>query len=137
MPPWLQDELTRFQKIENDLQAILAQKQHLEVERAETARTLEELKKTDDGETIFKIVGAAMLKTTKPKMTADLEERQALAETRLAVIQKQMARLTKSHKEQEAKINEMIRRGRATTSSSSSSTTTVPPPAHASRPPPP
>ena len=45
MPPWLQEHLMKLQQSQQNLQSIMTQKQHLEIEKAETEKALEELKK--------------------------------------------------------------------------------------------
>lgn len=108
IPPWLQGHIMQFQKTQDELQSIRMQKQHLEGEKMETARTLEELKRTGDDEVVFKFAGTVMIRTTKPKMIEELEERQELGKTRMTVISKQESRLAESLKEQEAKITGLL-----------------------------
>lgn len=135
IPPWLQEQVAKFQKTQQELQMISMQKQQLESEKVNVSRTLEELKKASDDETVYKFAGSVLIKTTKASMLSELEERQELANTRSAVTGKQESRLVESLKEQEAKITEAMRRGMAQPPSpsqsppppSSSSTTTAPP----------
>jgi len=75
----------------------------------ESDRALEELKKAADGDAVYKHAGSILIKSTKAALIADLEEKKEHANTRTAVLAKQEARLKESIKEQEAKINEMIR----------------------------
>jgi prefoldin beta subunit len=87
----------------------MAQKQQLELEQIESDRALEELKKVGDSDPVYKHAGSILIKSTKASLIAELEEKKELANTRSAVLAKQEARLKESIKEQEAKINEMIR----------------------------
>jgi prefoldin beta subunit len=87
----------------------MAQKQQLELEQIESDRALEELKKVADSDPVYKHAGSILIKSTKASLIAELEEKKELANTRFAVLAKQEARLKESIKEQEAKINEMIR----------------------------
>ncbi len=75
----------------------------------ESERALEELKKAADGDAVYKHAGSILIKSTKAALIADLEERKELSNTRTAVLAKQETRLKESIKEQETKINEMIR----------------------------
>ena len=43
MPPWLQEQIMKLQQTQQNLQSIMTQKQHLEIEKAETTKALEEL----------------------------------------------------------------------------------------------
>lgn len=130
IPPWIQNQIMQFQKTQNELQSIRIQKQHLEGEGQELVRTLEELRKTDE-DAVFKFAGTAMIKTAKPKMIEELEERQELGKTRLVVISKQEARLSETLKEQETKITNMIQNinaGRPQQSPPGPPASSIPPP---------
>ncbi len=123
MPPWLQEQLMKMQQIQQNLQSILTQKQHLEIEKAETQKALEELRKAGDGDAVFKHAGAVLVKSTKQEMIDELEEKQELAKTRATVLEKQEERVKETLKEQEAKITELMKGKNA---GASTSTTTPP-----------
>lgn len=75
----------------------------------ESDRALEELKKAGDADPVYKHAGSILIKSTKAGLIAELEEKKELANTRIAVLVKQEARIKESIKEQETKINEMIK----------------------------
>jgi prefoldin beta subunit len=109
MPPWLQEQLMKLQQSQQNLQSIMTQKQHLEMEKAETEKALEELKKVADGDAVFKHAGTVLIKSTKKELISELEEKQEMAKTRVTVLEKQETRVKESLKEQESKINEMMK----------------------------
>ena len=111
MPPWLQEQIMKLQQSQQNLQSVLAQKQHLEMEKAETAKALDELKKVTDNDAVFKQAGTVLIKSTKQELIDELEERAELAKTRVTVLDKQEIRLKESLKEQETKITEMMKGG--------------------------
>lgn len=113
MPPWLQEQLMKLQQSQQSLQSIMTQKQHLEMEKAETEKSLEELKKVTDGDTVFKQTGTVMIKSTRQELIDELEERLELTKTRMTVLQKQETRIKETLKEQETKITEMMKSGSA------------------------
>ena len=113
MPPWLQEQLMKLQQSQQDLQSIMTQKQHLEMEKAEGEKALEELKKAADGDAVFKHAGTVLIKSTKQELVAELEEKQEMAKTRVTVLEKQEIRVKESLKEQETKITEMMKSGSA------------------------
>jgi prefoldin beta subunit len=113
MPPWLQEQLMKLQQSQQSLQSIMTQKQHLEMEKAETEKALEELKKIADGDAVFKQAGTVLIKSNKQELLDELEERSELAKTRVTVLQKQEERLKETLKEQETKITEMMKSGSA------------------------
>ncbi len=125
IPPWLQEQLGKLQQSQQNLQTIMAQKQQLEIERLETDKALEELKKTADDDSVYKHAGTILIKSNKKELTEDLEERKELAKTRVTVLAKQEERVKESLKEQEAKINEMMKG--AASGSPSTPPPTVPP----------
>lgn len=109
IPPWLQEQLMKLQQSQQNLQSIMAQKQQLDLEQMESERALEELKKVADTDPVYKHAGTILIKSTKAALIAELEEKKELANTRSTVLAKQETRIKESIKEQEAKINEMIR----------------------------
>ena len=111
MPPWLQEQLMKLQQSQQSLQSIVTQRQHLEMEKAETEKALEELKKVADGDAVFKHAGTVLIKSTKQELIDELEEKQEMAKTRVTVLEKQETRVKESLKEQESKITEMMKSG--------------------------
>lgn len=109
LPPWLREQVSRLQQLQQNLQAILMQKQQLEVEMVETEKALEELKKAGPDDAIYKNAGSVLVKAKKDDVIKELEERKELSNTRLMVLGKQEARVKENLKEVESKINEMIR----------------------------
>ena len=111
MPPWLQEQIMKLQQSQQNLQSIITQRQHLEMEKAETEKALEELKKSADGDAVFKQAGTILIKSTKKTLVDELEEKVELSKTRSTVLEKQEVRVKESLKEQEAKITEMMKSG--------------------------
>ena len=111
MPPWLQEQIGKLQQSQKNLQSIMTQRQHLEMEKAETEKALEELKKIADDDSVFKQAGTVLIKSNKKTLVDELEEKIELAKTRSTVLEKQEVRVKESLKEQEAKITEMMKSG--------------------------
>ena len=105
----------KMQQSQQNLQSLMTQKQHLEIEKAETQKALEELKKITDDETVFKQAGTILIKSKKQELVDELDERIEMAKTRSTVLEKQETRLKETLKEQEAKITEMMKGGTAGT----------------------
>ena len=85
------------------------QKQQLESEKHETEKALEELKKASDDESVFKHAGTIMIKSNKNDLIDELEEQIELAKTKASLLVKQEERLKIALKEQETKIQEIMR----------------------------
>ena len=111
MPPWLQEQIGKLQQSQQNLQSIMTQRQHLEMEKAETEKALEELNKVADGDSVFKQAGTVLIKSDKKTLVDELEEKVELSKTRSTVLEKQEIRVKDSLKEQEAKITEMMKSG--------------------------
>lgn len=113
MPPWLQEQIGKLQQSQQNLQSIMTQRQHLEMEKAETEKAIDELKKVADGDSVFKQAGTVLIKSDKKTLLDELEEKIELAKTRSTVLEKQEVRVKETLKEQEAKITEMMKSGSA------------------------
>jgi prefoldin beta subunit len=109
LPPWLREQLSRLQQLQQNLQAVMMQKQQVELEIVETDRALEELRKIEGDNAVYKGAGPLLIKTNKDDVLKELEERKELSNTRLTVLGKQEIRVKDNLKEVENKINQMIR----------------------------
>ena len=118
IPPLVQEHLARLQQTQQNFQSIMMQKQQLESEKLETEKALEELKKAGDDESVFKHAGTIMIKSNKKDLIDELEEHVELAKTKASLLVKQEERLKITLKEQETKIQEIMK---------NSSTNTNPP----------
>jgi len=118
IPPMVQEQLAKLQQTQQNFQSILMQKQQVESEKLETGKALEELKKASDDELVFKHAGTIMIKSNKKDLIEELEEHVELAKTKASLLVKQEERLKTTLKEQETKIQEMIK---------NSSSNTIPP----------
>jgi len=106
--PWLQEQVARLQNLQQNLQSIMGQKQHLEMEQLETERALEVLKKAADTDEVFKSAGPLLIKSTKQNLITELEEKKELSNTRVTVLSKQETRIKENLKEVEDKIKTML-----------------------------
>ena len=109
IPPLMQEHLARLQQTQQNFQSIMMQKQQLESEKLETEKALEELKKAGDDESVFKHAGTIMIKSNKKDLIDELEEHVELAKTKASLLVKQEERLKITLKEQETKIQEMMK----------------------------
>ncbi len=109
IPPLVQEQLAKLQQTQQNLQSILMQKQQLESEKHETEKALEELKKASDDESVFKHAGSIMIKSNKKDLIDELEEQIELVKTKASLLVKQEERLKTALKEQETKIQEIMR----------------------------
>src|SRR5919106_1379007 len=114
LPPWLREQLSRLQQLQQNLQAIMMQKQQVELEIVEIDRALDELRKLEgNNASVYKSAGPLLIKTNKDDVQKELEEKKELSNTRLTVLGKQETRVKDNLKEVENKINTMIRQMQA------------------------
>lgn len=76
---------------------------------AEIERAINELKKINPEDTVYKYVGSILIKVKRDDMMKELEERKELANTRSLVLAKQETRVRENVKELQAKIDEALR----------------------------
>jgi len=116
IPPWLREQVSRLQQLQQNLQAIMMQKQQVELEVVESDRALEELKKIEQDNTVYKSAGPLLIKANREDVLKELEEKRDLLNTRTMVLGKQETRVKENLKEVENKINQMIRGTQGTNS---------------------
>ncbi|HZE77477.1 MAG TPA: prefoldin subunit beta [Nitrososphaeraceae archaeon] len=116
IPPWLREQVSRLQQLQQNLQAIMMQKQQVELEVVESDRALEELKKIEQDNTVYKSAGPLLIKANREEVLKELEEKRDLLNTRTMVLGKQETRVKENLKEVENKINQMIRGTQGTNS---------------------
>jgi prefoldin beta subunit len=109
IPPWLKEQLARFDQLQQNLQAVLLQKQQVDLELTEIEKATTELKKAGTDELVYKSAGSLLIKVKKDDMLKELDEQRELANTRSIVLAKQETRLKENVKDLQLKINEAVR----------------------------
>jgi prefoldin beta subunit len=90
IPNEAQESISKLQLIEQNMQALLMQKQQFQAQLFEAESALKELEKTDEA---YKIVGNVMIKSDKTALKAELSSRKELVDLRLKNIDKQEKQL--------------------------------------------
>jgi len=109
LPPQVQEELARLHQLQQTLQAVVAQKQQLEIEMTETDRALSELEKVTGETPVYKSVGSILVKADKEALLTELKERKELLNTRVTVLGRQEERTRERLKDVQQKIQERLR----------------------------
>lgn len=109
LPPQVQEELARLQQLQQTLQAVVAQKQQLEIEMTETDRALSELEKVTGEAPVYKSVGSILVKADKEALLTELKEKKELLNTRVTVLGRQEERTRERIKEVQQKLQERLR----------------------------
>ena len=109
LPPAVQERLLRLEQLQQTLQAVITQKQQIELELSETDSALEEMQKIADDTPIYKSIGSLLIKTEKTKVTTELTERKDLLNTRINVLTKQEERLRSQMKDLQTKLQQDLK----------------------------
>jgi prefoldin beta subunit len=113
LPPQVQEELVRLQQLQQTLQAVVSQKQQLEMDMTETDRALTELEKVTGETPVYKSVGSILVKADKQVLLSELKERKELLNTRVTVLGRQEERTRERLKDIQQKLQEKLRTPRA------------------------
>jgi len=108
LPPQVQEQLVRFQQLQQTLQSVASQKQQLEAELNETDKALAELEKSTDETSVYKSVGSILVKSNRQNLLTELKERKELLTTRVTVLGKQEDRTRERLKEAQEKLQERL-----------------------------
>ncbi len=109
LPPQVQEDLVRLQQLQQTLQAVVAQKQQLEIEMSETDRALAELEKVTADTPVFKSIGSILVKADREGLLTDLKEKKELLNTRVTVLGRQEERTRERMKDIQQKLQEKLR----------------------------
>ena len=107
LPPWIREQISRLQQIQQNLQAIMMKKQQIEQEIAETDRILEEIKKIDGDNKVYKRYDNLLIKSKREDILKEFKEKKVTLNTRMLVVEKQESRVNDNLKEVEDKIIKM------------------------------
>ena len=110
VPPWLKEQLERYEQLQQNLQSVLVQKQQVDLEIIEISKALEELNKSADDVKVYKSAGTVMVSSNKADVVKELTESKDLSNTKITVLNKQEERLKESLKEVQEKLDETMKR---------------------------
>ncbi|MCS7134884.1 MAG: prefoldin subunit beta [Candidatus Aenigmarchaeota archaeon] len=99
--------INQYQLLQQQLQAILIQKENSKLELIESEKALEEIKKSEIKE-VYKIVGQIMVKKDVEDVKKELEEKTSDLEVRLSAIEKTEQKISEKLKELEPKIQKLL-----------------------------
>jgi prefoldin beta subunit len=109
LPPQVQEQLVRLQQLQQTLQAVVTQKQQLEIELTEADRAIAELEKLADQTPVYKSVGSILVKYDRQLLVNELKEKKELYNTRVTVLGRQEERTRERIKELQQKLQERLK----------------------------
>ena len=109
MSKQLQDQINRLQQMRMQLQMIMQQRQQIELRLKETDEALEELDKTDEKTSVYKSVGAILIKTKgKAEVVKELKTNKESLELRKSTLEKQEGRTKEKLNELQSKVQNAL-----------------------------
>lgn len=105
-----QDKISQFQNLQNQLQAVILQKQQMTLQVADIDNALTALQKVDK-QKVYEAVGPLLIETTKEESQKKLQENKEVTEARIQMLEKQEKKITEKLKELGAEIQTEIRGG--------------------------
>jgi prefoldin beta subunit len=109
LPPQLRHQLSQFQQTQQQAQALMAQKQQLELALRETERALEELGKLKEGATVYRSVGGILAQAERPEVEKQLKDRKETLDLRIKTVERQEGRMVKRMNEMREKLQEALK----------------------------
>jgi len=103
LTPEAQQILVEMQTLQQQLQAVLIQKESLNLQDIEMDKALDEMKKSKEKE-VFKAVGPVLIKAAKEEVEKEFAEKKELIGVRLKSLKKQEDRLKDKMKESQEKF---------------------------------
>jgi prefoldin beta subunit len=82
LPPQIQNQLAQLQQLQQQAQAVMAQRGQIEGLIRETEAALKELEKSADDAVIYKSVGELLFRADKTKLIEELKEKKDMNEIR-------------------------------------------------------
>ena len=109
MSPQLRDQINRLQELRMQLQMIMQQKQQIELRLRETEEALEELEKADDKTSVYKSVGAILIKSKgKNEVIKELKSNKESLELRKTTLEKQEGQSKEKLNELQSKVQNAL-----------------------------
>lgn len=103
LPNEARDDLIKFQQLQQQVQALMLQKQNVQIQLAEVENALKEVDKVVDTE-IYEIIGSVMIKRQKATLMDSLREKKEVLNLRISTLEKQIDKLNEKLKELHQKV---------------------------------
>ncbi len=107
--PQQQQELMRFQQIQQSLEVLMQQKATLEARLKETEMAVTELEKISEDNEVYQAVGGLMIKKSRNELLESSKDRQETLQLRVKSLGEQEVRLKKQYEEQKTKVQLLLK----------------------------
>ncbi len=108
LPPQIQNQLAQLQQIQQQAQALAAQKNQIEINLKETELALAEIEKLDDSAVVYRAIGDLLIKTEREKTKNALVEKKDTLGLRAETITRQEERIQKRFQQLQEQLKQAI-----------------------------
>lgn len=109
IPKNVQEQLNQFQQLQQQAQMIATQKNTNDIQIQETQSAIDELKKTDKDNDVFKTAGNLLIKVDYDEITEELEDKLETYKLRQQTMGRQEDRVMKKLQEMQASIEKTMK----------------------------
>ncbi|MEM1689098.1 MAG: prefoldin subunit beta [Candidatus Hadarchaeales archaeon] len=109
LSPQVRHQLVQFQQAQQQAQAIIAQRQQLEMLIKETEMALQELQKLPDDAVVYKSVGTILVRVNKQELQQSLTEEKEELDLRIKTLARQQERILERLEEMRQKLEEALK----------------------------
>jgi len=109
LSPQLRHQVAQFQQLQQQAQALLNQRQQLEILLRETERALEELGKLHADAVVYRSIGTILVKSGKVEVEKKLTEDKETLDLRVKTIQRQEERAIQRLQEMQGKLDSALK----------------------------
>jgi len=110
IPKQLQDKLAQFQNLQNQLQVVAIQKQHLMAAQTSIENAQKELEVVGEGR-IYRLAGPILIESGRDDTDKFLSESKETNDARIKILEKQEKNLTEKYTEQRKELSGMLGQG--------------------------
>lgn len=103
IPKQVQDKINQFQGLQNQLQAVVVQKQQMILQNADIENAMKALEKVEK-QKVYEAVGPLFMETDKKTSEKKLSDDKEVISTRIQMLEKQEKKLTEKLKELSTEI---------------------------------
>jgi len=108
LPPQIKNQLAQMQQIQQQAQAIIAQKNQVEITLKEAELALEELEKLDADAVVYRAIGDLLIKTERDKTKDALIEKKDTLSLRAQTLARQEERIQKRFQQLQEQLKQAI-----------------------------
>lgn len=108
LPPQVQNQIAQLQQIQQQVQAIVLQKNQVEITLKETELAFEELEKLDENAVVYRTIGELLIKTEPQKTKEYLQEKKDTLDLRLKTLTRQEERIQKRFQQLQEQLKQAL-----------------------------